>query len=123
MININSLAQKIAAYKSCVESNNPYQDDHMESIETMINFLPSGSGFDAGCEIDMEASSIKKIVITFSYHHMDEHGGYDGWTDHKVIITPSFIGGYDIRITGKDRNMFKDYAFDVFHNVFTTENV
>lgn len=39
---------------------------------------------------------------------------YDGWTDHTVIVTPSLRSGFDIRITGRDRNQTKEYLYEVF---------
>lgn len=44
---------------------------------------------------------------------MDEHGGYDGWTKHKIKITPTF-SGFDIYINGKNRDNIKDYLHDIF---------
>jgi hypothetical protein len=83
------------------------------------NHLPSGSGVDRGCKIDLDDSGPEKIVITFGFHHMDEHGSYDGWTDHKAIITPSLHFGFNLRITGKDRNGIKEYLSDLFHRVLS----
>lgn len=80
----------------------------------MRNQGPRGSGFDNGTTLDLDASHATKLVFITSFHHMDEHGGYDGWTEHKVVATPAFYG-FDTRVTGRDRNQIKEYIGDVFH--------
>jgi hypothetical protein len=82
--------------------------------------LPSGSGIDCGTELDRAACKPGKLVFTFSYHHMNEAGMYDGWTEHTLIVTPSF-DGIDLRITGRDRNQVKEYLYDIYHNDLTQE--
>ena len=76
---------------------------------------PSGSGIDTGTELDLEATNENRIVFTCGFHHMDENGCYDGWTEHKILIKPTFAG-FDIRVTGRDRNQIKEYLADEFHN-------
>lgn len=84
------------------------------------NMLPSGSGFDCGTAVD-ESSRENRLVLTTCFHHMNLDGYYDGWTSHKVIVTPSLISEFDLRVTGRDRNEIKDYIGDVFHHVLTNE--
>ena len=43
------------------------------------------------------------------FHHMNDGGFYDGWTEHSVVVTPSLVYGFDTRITGRDRNDIKNY--------------
>lgn len=64
--------------------------------------------------IDRDKTTGSKIVLTMSYHHMDEGGYYDGWTDHTITITPSF-DGIDIAIGGRNRNDIKDYLHEVYY--------
>ena len=85
-----------------------------DRVKEIMESAPSGSGFDVGTELN-DKSTPQKLIFNTSYHHMDEAGFYIGWTDHKVIITPSF-NGMDIRVTGKDYNAIKDYIADVFWN-------
>jgi hypothetical protein len=66
----------------------------------------------------MESSTPDKLVFNTSFHHMDENGYYTGWTDHNIIVTPTF-GSFKIAITGKDRGGIKEYLHDVFDQVFT----
>lgn len=89
-------------------------------------YLPSGSGFDGGTQLDVGRSD--SSVYTFpgrlsfktQFHHMDEHGGYDGWSSHTIDITPDWEG-FRMTVTGRDRNQIKDYIADVFHAVMNEE--
>ena len=100
------------AIENCIKTGNvEWQEKHTDNLEWIVKqFLPSGSGIDCGTKL--VSADDKKIVLSLSYHHMNDNGYYDGWTEHKAIITPSFHG-IDIRITGRDRNGIKDYLSDV----------
>lgn len=84
-------------------------------------FMPSGSGFDCGTSFDMNASTINKLVFVTSFHHMSEHGTYTNWTEHNVTVTPSFIGGFDIKVSGRNHNNIKDYIGDTFHTALSVQ--
>lgn len=84
-----------------------------EHIGALSTFLPHGSGFDAGTTIDIEGATQSRIVFGADFHHMDEYGSYDGWTRHRVVVAALFEG-FDIRITGVNKNDIKDYIGDVF---------
>ena len=88
-------------------------------LESLTLALPSGSGFDSGSKLD-ESSTPNKLVFSTAFHHMDEAGYYDGWTEHKVIVTPTF-GGIDVRVTGKNRNQIKEYISEVFYSLLQEE--
>jgi hypothetical protein len=96
--------------------NDAYLDECESRLHKLQEMLPSGSGIDCGCEIDVANSSSKKVVITFSFHHMNEDGYYDGWTDHKLIVTPRLWPAFSLRITGEDLDI-KDYLYDLFDSV------
>lgn len=93
-------------------------------LEEINARLPSGSGFDCGSEFLPDDSKRNRLVFKTSFHHMDDGGCYDGWTEHQIIVTPMF-GGFDIRVTGVNRNEIKEYIGDMFHecmsNYFKTE--
>jgi hypothetical protein len=110
------LASLVTARENCVKSGNDvWFDKHGEAIETIVNnYMPSGSGFDSGTKIDLDKSTGDKLVFTTSYHHMNDGGYYDGWSDHTVTVKPSLLHGFTLNIGGRDRNGFKDYAYDVF---------
>ena len=94
-----------------------YRDGRFDGffIEKFVKeYLPSGSGLDGRIGIDYARSNDNRIVIDVEYHHMNEVGMYDGWTNHSIVITPHLIHNIDIRITGKNRNDIKDYLHQTF---------
>lgn len=96
-------------------------DKHTERIHNLVgNHMPSGSGFDQGTGLDLDASHADKLVFTTSYHHMNDGGMYDGWTEHTVTVTPSF-NGLNIRVSGRNRNDIKEYIRDCFDSALETE--
>jgi hypothetical protein len=112
--NYLTLANKFRAYLNCVASGNEqWMDMHELEIERIMTDAPSGSGVDCGTKFSLELSDRNKLVLTFSFHHMNENGFYDGWTDHRCIIKPDF-GGFRMKITGRDKNSVKDYLYDLF---------
>lgn len=110
------IASTIQARKNCQASGNTdWHDKHDDTLRWIEkNLLPSGSGIDCGTKIDDDSSRSEKVVLTFSFHHMDENGCYCGWSDYRCEVTPSF-SGIDCRIVGRDRNMAKEYLGDTFH--------
>lgn len=109
------LATAIGAYKNCCKVlNTEWKDKWKERIVYLSkNYLPSGSGIDCGTSVMLDKSAAEKIVFQVRYHHMNECGMYDGWTEHEVVVTPSFMG-FSLRIGGRNRNDIKDYLYDVF---------
>ena len=121
-----TLASKIAslvdARARCLKTGNTWADKHESMIRALVReFLPSGSGFDNGTAIYLDESSADKIVLATSFHHMDEMGGYDGWTDHKITVKPSLVFGFTLSIGGRDRNQIKDYIADTFNACLSLE--
>ena len=99
-----------------------WMNKHRDRAEALVKeYLPSGSGFDSGTQIDVDGSNGESLRFTTAFHHMDEHGGYDGWTTHAVIVKPSLQFGFDLRITGKDRNDIKDYIAETFRHALGQE--
>lgn len=108
----SSIANKFQAMQTC---NETWRELHETAIKSLVeNHMPSGSGIDSGTEFDFDNSKPQKLVFTFSYHHMDEGGMYDGWTEHKLILTPSLVGNFDMKIIGPNRNDCKEYFYQVF---------
>lgn len=116
------LATLIDAYHRCVKTGNDFARTHAERIADLVSDnMPSGNGFDGGTQLDFNASAGDKLVFTTSYHHMNENGFYDGWTDHVITVKPSMIHGFTMTISGRDRDGFKEYAYDVFSAALDTE--
>jgi hypothetical protein len=102
---------------------------HTDRIAALNGVMPSGAGFDNGTEIVLADDLAKaagcstgaKLVFQTAFHHMTADGVYDGWTEHTVTVTPSFIGGFDLKVSGRDRNQIKDYIADTFSHALGAE--
>ena len=90
-------------------------------IELIKHHMPSGSGFDNGTTLDFGATRPNRIVFNTAFHHMDENGSYCGWSEHQVIITPSLVYGFELRVTGRDRRNIKDYIAETFQIALNAE--
>lgn len=90
-------------------------------VQQLLDGAPSGSGFDSGTVLDYERCTESVLVFSTSFHHMDERGAYDGWTDHRVVARASFVYGFVIHVTGTDRNGIKDHISDTFHAWLSSE--
>jgi hypothetical protein len=117
------IASLLQAIKNCQETDNKeWQEKHVVALDQLIKlYLPSGSGFDLGTTINLEKSTPDKLVFETAFHHMNEDGYYDGWTNHTVIITPSLSVAFYTLVTGKNKNDIKDYVADCFCCALTTE--
>jgi hypothetical protein len=117
-INLNTVASRMEAIKNCQSSGNTeWEEKHREVLEEELKNLPSGSGLNDGINFLEKESTRTKLIFSFLYQHLNENGYYDGWTQHKLTVTPTF-GGYDMKITGRDRNGVKDYLYDLFSETF-----
>ena len=115
------LYQAIAAQisrreNSAARDNFENERDACDRITEYEKELPRGSGIDSGSKILLAESSPNKIVIQADFHHMDENGFYCGWTEHKIIIRPCLRFGFDLKVTGRDKDGIKDYLADLYHH-------
>jgi hypothetical protein len=110
------IAWRIKAIENCRRANNTdWARKHMEDVREIVKqFFPCGSGFDAGTIMREDESTSEKLVFATAFHHVDEHGCYDGWTQHEIIVTACLWDDFDIRITGRDRNDVKSYIHEIF---------
>ena len=88
-------------------------------LDQLVNMLPSGSGIDSGTKL--VSASASKIVLECSFHHMNDCGMYDGWTDHRITIRPTF-DSLDISVSGRNRNDIKEYLHEVY-SLALSENI
>jgi len=120
------IASAVQARKTCIErGNTEWIGRWEERLSDLEAELPSGSGFDSGTEIDLDRSTPERLVLTTSFHHMNEHGYYDGWTDHSIVVTPSLVFEFNLRITGRERYRggdWKDYCHETFQHVLGQEH-
>jgi hypothetical protein len=116
------LASLVTARQNCIKSGNAeWRLKHTErALELVKEHMPSGVGFDCGTKLDLDKSTGERLVFETSFHHMDDNGYYDGWTDHVVRVLPAF-GGIDMTISGRNRNEIKDYIHEAFHCCLTIE--
>ena len=117
------LARALSWVERTTESKNPYRTNAEEAVERIMASAPSGSGIDSGTKLlDSVMAKPSKdygrmasaIRLQADYHHINEGGYYDGWTEHTIIIRPSLEYGFTMRITGRDRNQIKDYLHEIY---------
>lgn len=114
--------QAIAArFDAMSRANEEWIKRHNDRIESIVKeYMPYGSGFDCGTAFDDDNSKPERLIFTTQFHHMNDCGMYDGWTEHKVIVTPSFFGP-NIQVTGVNRNGVKDYIADIFNDALSSD--
>src|SRR3990167_11566145 len=91
------LASLLQAYRNCQDMDeiSEWEGKHLAAIDALCEqFLPSGGGFDHGTKIDFVTSKPNKLVLVFAYHHMNEFGGYCGWSEHTCVVYPDLICGF-----------------------------
>lgn len=109
------LALALDALANCERmGNGEWAPRWRERLAKLERELPSGSGFDNGTRIDYDRSTGDKFVLTTAFHHMNDAGFYDGWTEHTVTIRPSFISRFTVEVSGRNRNGIKDFIADSF---------
>jgi len=128
------IASVISAYKNCIEvGNTKWRDNWIEILDDIVrNYLPSGNGFDNGTQIDIDKSTSEKIVLSTSYHHMNESGMYCGWSNWAIVVTGSLLCEFDIDLNITDTLEYiekmesmgvyfdlDDYFYDVFHTTLS----
>jgi hypothetical protein len=121
-LNISKFARHFATLQRQLASTtiDPiHAENTRDAIDKLCELLPHGSGIDSGIKFDSKNSKPDRLIFTFGFHHMNENGYYDGWTDHALIITPCLQDGYNLRITGRNRNDIKDYLYGLFYDLFT----
>lgn len=110
------LASTVEAVQNCIKAHNEeWLGRHEQTIESLVKqYMPSGAGFDSGTTLDIDASHADKLVFHTSYHHMNDGGYYDGWTEHTVTVIPSLAHRFHLRISGRNRNDIKEYIAETF---------
>jgi hypothetical protein len=125
---LTELASSIVARLNCAKTPETHAEwfaRHGETIDRIAKeLLPSGSGIDSGTKVDLDKSDGRsRIVLETAFHHMNDGGMYDGWTEHTITITPDLLFGFSLRISGRDRNQIKEYLHDVFTQALDAEYV
>ena len=94
-------------------------DAVIDRAERIQRCLPRGSGIDAGTKI--VSVSDKQIVLTAGFHHMNEGGYYDGWTEHTIRVRASLMLDITVSVSGPNRNQIKDYLQELYARVMEQE--
>ena len=116
------IASLLAAIRNCRATGNcEWEARHGYVLALIMLDAPHGRGIDGGVILDHDASTPEKLIFLAPYHHMDEHGYYDGWTDYTVTVRASLVHELDIRIRGRDKNGTRDYLADVIGQWLYTE--
>lgn len=119
---IENRAQKIVtvfANAASVKDKESVSDMWENLISELDAELPRGSGFDSGSQFLWDESTSEKLIFKTAFHHMNDCGMYDGWTEHLVTVTPSLLFGYKIAVSGRNRNDIKDYIAECFELVLS----
>lgn len=91
--------------------------------EFVKKIFPHGSGFDTGTKLDWDKSTPDKIVFNADFHHMDDNGYYDGWSEHTITVRSCMQFGFNLKIGGRNRNGIKDYISEIFDHILNSEIV
>jgi len=111
-----ALAGAVDAHHTCVAHNNAEcAVKHKKALKKLTDgFLPSDSGVNGSTKLDVNKSTGEKLVLYTSFHHMNDSGMYNGWTEHVVTVRASLIHGVLLTISGRNRNQIKDYLYEVY---------
>ena len=112
------IAQLVAAHAWNETVTPAYRDQCKAKIRQLESYLPSGSGIDNGTTV-IECTPTK-VVLECGFHHMDEHGYYNGWTHHRITVTPTFAG-IVVKVSGSNRNWIKEYLADTYATCLESE--
>jgi len=121
-LNPNAVSASMNMSENEHHKTSEWFDRHTDTIEALVSqHLPRGSGFDSGTKLDLDSSHADKLVFTTAFHHMNENGYYDGWTEHVITVTPALHGDFHIRISGRNRNDIKEMMYQDFDYALRTD--
>ena len=119
---IHRIASLSKAIENCrKEDNTWWEGKHTSTLNQILGGLPSGAGIDAGSILKKVEKN--RVVFATSYHHMNDAGCYTGWTDHEIIVRPSFslCCGFTLKVTGKNKNCVKEAIEEAFYDYLSKE--
>lgn len=111
------LAQRVVEFNS----ENSEKTHAAELLTKVMDTAPTGSGIDAGIALDVPRSDACNLVFRLEFHHMDEDGCYNGWTNHIVRATGNLAFGLDVKTRGQNRNGIKEYLSELFYQWLDSE--
>ena len=109
------LSQALAGYKQGIEIDDPkYTEIYRAELVRLVGLLPHSWSIDCVVFLNFKMSTPERLVFDVNYHHMNNGEGYDYWTKHKIIVTPSLRHQVALHITGVDENGIKDHLHLIF---------
>lgn len=112
------LARMIKARNSCLKTGNEeWFEKNSNVIDRIMDSSPSGSGFDSGTQL----IDGKELSFKVSFHHMNDNGMYEGWTDHIIKVIPDLCFDFILKISGKNKNGIKEYITETFEQWLINE--
>jgi len=126
---LRAIASAVDARGNCIRDTTcgrsphliPWIEKHAERAYALCaDHMPRGAGFDTGTAIDLAKSAPDRLEFVAAFHHMNDAGFYDCWTEHRIIVRPSLAHGFTVRVTGPDRNGIKDYIADAMRDALTS---
>lgn len=127
-----AMAHRLAQIANLQEAARPLDDPFLveakQALKDLIDELPHGSGIDCDWHVTGERPGgehgCKKLILRNSYHHMDECGGYDGWTDFKVTVTGDLLSDIDVLVQGRFPAKYadtRDYLCEILTHALKEE--
>lgn len=114
-----------------------------EIDEIISKHLPRGSGIDNDTKLFVPEESYEsfqksrgikndgRLILTSSFHVLDDNGFYDGWINFTVEIIPSLANNFKLQIKGNFTNRqnhirkhasdIKEYLYDLFSEALSKE--
>jgi hypothetical protein len=115
------IARAVSGRAFCLETGRvDLADNHRDTAWKVVeDYLPHGSGFDAGVELDLEQSTEDKLVFHTDFHYMDENGSYLAWVRFNITVTTSLSYGINVEVEQLDFNVPDDYLSQYVEEVFS----
>jgi hypothetical protein len=87
-----------------------------ERLEKLMDSAPWGSGFDRGTHLEIADQKGGQLRFDTAFHHLNDNGTYDGWTEHTVTVKPSLAWCFELKVGGRNRNDIKEYIVALFND-------
>lgn len=108
------LAYLVVQHQTCIEHNNTkWMHNSKKELEERCDLFTGGD--IESCEVDLEKSNNKLLVLYVSFRHISEWGYNNGVTNHTIRVRPA-LTEIEISVSGKDTNGIKAYLRDTFAN-------
>lgn len=83
-----------------------------QKLADLVNKLPYGCSL----RFNINESEAGRLVFELCYRQIDDGTGTDFFTHHKIIIGPAPHKRFKVKVTGPNRNHFRDELHDAFQH-------